>query len=123
MEEIKENEKFFIDDTEMKLNLINYDWGDSFMSVSNIHHRKYVDYYVDNIKQSEKVKAEMFAEIENRSAHNIWIVVNYRGTAVTRELCKTLEKELQEKGVSEILFGELRLNELGKKFLETGVEQ
>ena len=120
---MEEEQKYFIDDLEMKLNLVNYDWGDSFGSIHNIEHRKYVDYYENGEKQSEEKKKAMFEEIERRSLHNIWTVVSYAGTAMTKDMCYQLEHELQVFGCSEIYLGELRLNDYGKEFLRTGKEQ
>ncbi len=108
-------EQEFDEDLEMKYNLINFDWGDSYEFTGNPSNWELVDYYVDGIKQSDRKKEEMFEEIISRALHNIWEVVRFEGTRVTHQLCLEMEWNLQEYGVYPILFGEIRVKDWSGK--------
>ena len=95
----------------MKYHLIWFDWGDSYFSECKRENWKHVDYYEDNIKQSDKIKTQVLEEMVKRASHNIWNVVDYRGTAITKELCEEMEYALQNKQDYPIHKGFIRLKE------------
>lgn len=97
--------------TTKQYNLINYDWGDSYEFTGNRDNWNLVDYYVNDIKQSDEEKIKMFQEIENRCIHNIWEVVDYRGTSTTKVLCEEMEESLQKYGKYDILYGYIKVKE------------
>lgn len=93
----------------MEYHLIWYDWGDSYTNESKIENRDLVDYYENNIKQSDEVKNAMFAEMARRASHNVWTVVSFEGTRQTKAFCESMEKALQNKQDFEIHLGFIRL--------------
>lgn len=94
-----------------QFNLINYDWGDSYEFTGNRDNWNLVDYYVDDVKQSDEEKIKMFQEIESRCIHNIWEITRFEGTSVTHALCDEMEECLQKYGKYNILYGYIKVKE------------